>query len=327
MFKRLSEISTELHSLREKGRQRGKEIGWPWELLPITIKEGSTTYIAATPTSGKTELWFEVLINLSCKYHWKHLVFSPETGSTSDVYAELCHKFIGRPIIKGVDSMDEVDFGQAQAFVDEHFMVVDPVDEDLTIERYYALADEIENQFGWKFNTTTIDPWNELKEEFMPEDLGREDKYLSRILGFSRKNARKTGRHNCIINHVRDQAMVKDGDVTFYPIPTARDMAGGQVWFRKGNLMLIPWRPPKDLKDKDGIPYRENELILKVAKSKPKGVSVNGLYKLFLDIDRYQYYLLHGGNRIYADRGEYSFRPKSNAPKTFEPQPKDDLPF
>jgi hypothetical protein len=194
-------------------------------------------------------------------------------------------------------------------FINEHFIVIDPIDEDLTITKFYQLVDEIERKEVIKIHTTTIDPWNELTEEFIPADLGREDKYLSRILGLVRKNARKTGRHNCVINHVRDQPMVSaktiaGTDISYFPMPSARDFAGGQVWFRKGLSVLIPWRPPYGLGDADGVGAEKNEVHLKVAKSKPKGVSKNGVYKMFLDIERYQYYMLDfKGNRVYANRG------------------------
>ena len=135
--------------------------------------------------------------------------------------------------------MDEAERTHAEMFIDEHFVVIDPVDDELNIDDFYDLVDQMELDLGFKFNTTTIDPWNELAEEFEPSDLGREDKYLSRILGKVRKNARKTGRHNCIINHVRDQKLVTVGDISYFPMPHAREMAGGQVWFRKGLLMLI----------------------------------------------------------------------------------------
>jgi hypothetical protein len=86
-------------------------------------------------------------------------------------------------------------------------------------------------------------------------------------------------------------------------MPTARDFAGGQVWFRKGLTVLIPWRPPVGLTDNEGNIYEENEVHLKVAKSKPKGVSKNGTYKLYLDVQKYQYYMKDfAGNRIYAMR-------------------------
>lgn len=309
MYKRLTHLNAEMFSVRQQVDVKGKSIGWEWDMLPFTIKEGTTTYIGAAPASGKTELWFEFLINLSCLHGWNHVVFSPETGSSAEIFSELCYKYIGKPYVQGKNSMTNGEQVSAEMFINEHFIVIDPIDEDLTITKFYQLVDEIERKEGIKIHTTTIDPWNELTEEFIPADLGREDKYLSRILGLVRKNARKTGRHNCVINHVRDQPMVSaktiaGTDISYFPMPSARDFAGGQVWFRKGLSVLIPWRPPYGLGDADGVGAEKNEVHLKVAKSKPKGVSKNGVYKMFLDVERYQYYMLDfKGNRVYANRG------------------------
>lgn len=308
MYKRLTNVNNELFDIRQQKDVRGKSIGWDWDILPYTIKEGCTTYIGSAPASGKTELWFEILINLSCLHNWNHVIFSPETGSSAEIFAELCYKYVGKPYVQGQNSMTNSEQIVAEMFINEHFIVIDPIDEDLTIIKFYELVDEIERKEGMKIHTTTIDPWNELTEEFLPSDLAREDKYLSRILGTVRKNARKTGRHNCVINHVRDQPMVSSKtiagtDISYFPMPSARDFAGGQVWFRKGLSVLIPWRPPYGLIDTDGVGAEKNEVHLKVAKSKPKGVSKNGVYKMFLDLDKYQYYMLDfKGNRIYANR-------------------------
>jgi hypothetical protein len=308
MYKRLTNVNNELFDIRLQKDVRGKSIGWDWDILPYTIKEGCTTYIGSAPASGKTELWFEILINLSCLHNWNHVIFSPETGSSAEIFAELCYKYVGKPYVQGQNSMTNSEQIVAEMFINEHFIVIDPIDEDLTITKFYDLVDEIEKKEGMEIHTTTIDPWNELTEEFLPSDLGREDKYLSRILGTVRKNARKTGRHNCVINHVRDQPMVSSKtiagtDISYFPMPSARDFAGGQVWFRKGLSVLIPWRPPFGLLDSEGRGAEKNEVHLKVAKSKPKGVSKNGVYKMFLDLDKYQYYMLDfKGNRIYANR-------------------------
>ena len=59
MYKRLTDTTKELDGLYNKGLQRGYSIGWDWELLPLTIKLGTTSYIAAPPHQGKTEFWFE----------------------------------------------------------------------------------------------------------------------------------------------------------------------------------------------------------------------------------------------------------------------------
>lgn len=320
MYKRLSDLQPELHNIRHVKNVRGKSIGWNFEQLPYTVKEGCTTYIGAAPASGKTEIWFEFLINLSCLHGWKHVIFSPETGSAAEVYSELCHKYIGKPYTIGEFSMSQSEQITAEMFVNDHFIVVDPIDEDLTLENFYKLVDEIEKTYEITINTTTVDPWNELTEEYIQADLGREDKYLSRILGMARKNARKTKRHNCIINHVRDQAPVTQNGQTFYPMPTARDFAGGQVWFRKGLTVLIAWRPPAGLIDNEGNIYAENEVHLKVAKSKPKGVSKNGTYKLFLDVEKYQYFMkdIHG-NKIYGQRDKNA-KPSNQFPTKIQLQ-------
>jgi hypothetical protein len=306
MYKQLNEVSQDLNNLREKGFQRGKSIGWDFDLLPYTVKLASTTYIASAPGSGKTEIMKEILINLSCLHGWNHVIFSPETGSTEEIYAEFCHSFIGKPYLKGENCMDESERVYAEMFIDNHFIIIDPIDKDLNAKEFYKMIDDIERDWGKTVHSTVLDPWNELEEVYLPQDLGREDKYVSRVLGDIRKNARATNRHHFVVTHVRDQALITSGGVSYYPMPHAREFSGGQSWFRKANTMLIPWRPPYGLSDNDNRAYESNELHLRVAKSKPKGVSKNGTYVLYLDVERYQYYLMVNGNRVYADRGEYN---------------------
>ena len=324
MYKKLETIKPDLDHYREKGVERGASVGWTWDQFPYTVKLGATTYIGAAPASGKTEFWFEILINLSCLHGWNHVVFSPETGDVKEIFAELCHKYIGKPFIKGEYSMTEAERSKAEYFINEHFIVVDPGAEDLTVKDFYEMVDKIERDLQMTIHTTTIDPWNELTEEFEPQDLGREDKYLSRILGHARKNAKKTNRHNCIITHVRDQSPITKDNVTYYPPATARDLAGGQVWFRKGLCMLTLWRPPKGVSESELGPYPDNELHVRIAKSKPKGVSKNGIYKMYLDTTRYQYYIKdYFGNAVFAKR--------DNEIKRIEPvnwyEKPDDAPF
>jgi len=333
MFKRLNEVQGELQELRDKGFQRGYNVGWDWDLFPYTVKLGSTTYMGAAPATGKSEFMKEIQINLSCLHGLNHVIFSPETGNTQEIYSELCHSFVGKQYVKGHVQMTEAERVHAEQFINNHFVIVDPIDEDLTLENFYSLVDDIEIHTGKTIHTTLVDPWNELTEQFEPDDLGREDKYLSRMLGYARKNARAKNRHHFLVTHVRDQAMVTVKEVRYFPMAHAREFAGGQVWFRKGNTVLIPWRPPYGLSDDNNRPYEMNELHVKVAKSKPKGVSKNGTYRMYLDTDRYQYYFMWEGKRVYANRGQYS----KDTPQNREPKPlevnryfdneADELPF
>ena len=186
--------------------------------------------------------------------------------------------------------MTEAERVSAEQFVEEHFYIIDPLDDKMTADDFYKLVDEIEIKESIKIHTTMIDPFNELSHDFS-KDEGRQDLYIERILGDVRKNARKTNRHNCVITHVRNQAPIISDNITFFPMATAREIAGGQAWFRKGLLMIIVWRPPFGLNDEFGIPYEKNEVKIKVVKSKPKGISINGTYTMFYDIIKNAYYM------------------------------------
>lgn len=310
MIKKLSDVKKDLEHLYVSGIEMGKSVGWDWEEFPYTVKLGSTTYIAGAPASGKSEFWFEILINLSCVHGWKHIVYSPETGSHVDIYSELMHKFIGKPYVKGSWMMTESEKLTAEKFIEKHFFVFDD-QTDLTYNQFYDIVDDFEKENNIIIQTTTVDPWNELRTEFKPEDLGREDLFLSRTLGDIRKKAKSTNKHHCIITHVRDQKMEKNKDgLYWFPFPTARDLAGGQTWFRKGMSMIMFWRPPNGLMV-DGVPAEKNEVHVKIAKTKPKGTSKNGTYKFFLNLGAYRYYMKDiVGREIYSDRGEYETRKK-----------------
>ncbi len=313
-----TERITELNELRNNSYLKGYSIGWNFDSLPITIKSGCTTYVAGAPHDGKTEFWLEILINLSVEHKLRHAIFTPETGTVEDIISELCFKYIGKPYIKTMDNpMTEAERIAAEMFVDEYFYIIDPLDSKMTADNFYSMVDNIEIEEGKRIHTTLIDPFNELTHDFS-KDEGRQDLYIERILGDVRKNARKTNRHNCVITHVRDQAPITTDNVTFFPMATPREIAGGQAWFRKGLLMIIVWRPPYGLNDEHGTPYEKNEVKIKVVKSKPKGVSINGTYTMFYNVLKNAYYLR--GNQ-YSKRHKNLIREEQAEIKTQVIQP------
>lgn len=337
MIKKLSDVKQNLETLYNVGIELGKSVGWDWNIFPYTVKLGSTTYIAGAPASGKSEFWFEILINLSCVHGWKHVIYSPETGSHVDIYSELMHKFIGKPYVKTPWSMNDSEKLTAEKFIEKHFFVFDDQSE-MTAAEFYEHVETFEKENNITIQTTTVDPWNELKYDFKPEDLGREDLFLSRTLGEVRKKAKATNKHHCIITHVRDQKIEKNKDgVYHYPFPTARDLAGGQTWFRKGMSIILFQRYAEGFMV-DGIPAEKNEVHIKIAKTKPKGTSKNGIYKFFLNIRSYRYYAKDiVGRDIYASRLEFDTIPQPipqmqefkplPANEDFDLTPIKDMPF
>lgn len=291
MTYRLRDVADKIETLHKNGITKGLYLGFENLHEKFSWKMKSTTYIYGSPFAGKSELVFEIALNLSMFYGLKHAFYSPESGEAQDIYAELVSKYQQKPFYKNQNNpISDSERFAAQAFIDEHFFIIDPKFTDLSIEEFYKQVDEIETKYETKINCTWCDPFNELKHDFS-DDSGRQDLYIENRLGFIRRNAMAHDRHNVILTHCRDQqyAQTKDGK-RYYPAPSPREIAGGQAWYRKAMNMLCMWRPPKGLNDENGRPFAENEVHIMIHKYKPKGVGELGTVKLFLDKERNRYY-------------------------------------
>lgn len=322
------EIQNRIETLYDKGLISGATTGFESLDENITIKRGTTFTLFGQPGSGKTEFWLEVLVNLTERFGWKHMIYSPESGSSEDLAAEIISKKFRRPFHSTIPGhISESEMYHGIAWCQEYFRFVDPVESDATVEDFIF---EINNQHdGFSPTTTMIDPWNELRHDLSTFG-GRQDLYLDEKLSLLRRDAINHGRVNCVVTHVQDQQVqFKDG-IRYYPEPTPREIAGGQSFHRKGMNMIGIWRPPFGLKDEDGIPYRDNEVHIKVHKYKPKGTGKRGKKIFFYDFKSNSYYADTNTGRVYSLRTEPDKRISGNteAPRNnTESVSKDQLPF
>lgn len=297
----LKDKEEEIEELWDKGRVKGYELSFQNTKGKVSVKLGCTTFIYGAPASGKSQIWFEFLVDLSVNHGLKHAIYSPETGNAHEVFIEIMTIYAQKDFFEGENRMNVHDKDAAKKFVDEHFIILDPNDGVFTIEDFWSYIDIIERVYSTKIHTTTADPFNEFAHDFS-KDNGRQDSYLERILGANRRNARTTNRHNCLITHVQDQQLREVDGLMFYPPATARQIAGGQAWFRKGEQMFSVWRPREGLKDEDGYPYEKNESILMVQKSKPKGIGATGDISFFYSVSKHSYSERVGDAYFYAKR-------------------------
>lgn len=287
----LHDVTKEIEDKWENGISQGYHLGFKTLREYYSIKMGSTTFIYGHPYSGKSQVWFEFLVNLSTQYKMQHAIFSPETGRASDIFIELIEMVAMKDFYSGHGNRMKIEERkEAQNFVDKHFIVIDPKDGILTVDDFFAYIGVIEKFYDTKIHTTTIDPWNELHHD-ISKYFGARDKYLEVELAKIRENARVNDRHNCIVTHTRDQELrkQKDTEIWYYPQGKFQDVADGQVWSRKGMGMISVWRPPEGYKDENGIPVLKNESWIDVQKAKPKGVGKTGLIKLFWDAKKHRY--------------------------------------
>lgn len=277
-WRKISDIDV----LRERrtGITRGYYVGFKCLSDLMSIKLGCTSYWYGSPTHGKTEFWLEILMNLSELHGLRHAIWTPETGTAPQVAAELISKYLRKEFYHRATEQEIL---AAQEWVDAHFIIIDEDGEAMSVEEFYAFVDDAEDNTG-KIHTTTVDPWNEFYHSFAGYS-GREDKYLEQKLGWIRLNARAKNRHNALITHIQHQAKKERDGIEYYPYADAREMAGGQAWYRKGELMGCVWRPPHI----DGE-YEMNEAHIIVQKAKPKWIGDKGTGILYFDREKNRYF-------------------------------------
>jgi len=272
----IEENEDSLNEMFENGYIKGYSTGWRHLDPYYSVKPGFTTYIYGAPFTGKSKWWFNVLVNLSIRDNLKHVIFSPETGSSNDVYAMLIQIYAQGDITNTFGRrITKERFKEAKTFIGKHFLIIstDETDTDLDTDALLNYVDILENKYSTKINTVTIDPWNELEHDDESRDIGL-NKELKRV----RIDARKNNRHICLITHIRDQKPLGYDELgtAIYPFPTARDVAGGQVWYRKGFMMLAFYRHfvldgYNEIKIGKDRFFNRHALLIRVQKSKPEG--------------------------------------------------------
>jgi twinkle protein len=302
-IKKANDLSAEFSALYKNGLTPGEYVGFENLAELYSVKLGCTTYIGGIPSHGKTEFLFEVLMNLACFKGWKHIIFSPETGTAASIFAELAHKYTMKPFDKRWHfRMEENEAFKALAFLDEYFTIIEPDEKGCTVDDIFKAVSEIKKE---KFiNTVTIDPWNELNHNFS-EYGGREDKYLENKLGKIRRMSRDLNIHSFIIAHPKGLRPNQQG---FFEMPTAYDLSGGGAWYAKAETIIAVWRPPAI----DGT--AKNEVVVEIQKAKPKEIGKKGQATLFFDLEKSRYYeKIHGLPQYATAKGK---RPEPIKPST-----------
>jgi twinkle protein len=228
---------------------------------------GATTYIGGQPSHGKTEWLFEMLIRLSLNYGWKHLIFSPETGTAEKIYLELICKYRSKVFRSGAfNQITEVDIIHSAAFIHAHFIIRDMTDKTPTPDEFLEEVKQIVTDEDIK--TISIDPWNEMFHAYE----GRQDVYLETALSDIRKFARMNLLHFFIVAHPRTLQKNREGK---YEAPTAYELSGGATWYAKADSILCVFRP----NEFSEALHERTWVDIIVQKAKPKEVGTKGIFE------------------------------------------------
>ena len=309
IYFKASEFYEDIKLLREEGVFRGVNVGFYTLDELYNRKLGRCTYLYAAPYSGKSEFAFELALNTARAYNWTIALYSPESGSKQEIVAHLVFMMTGKELYANhSNAIDDVLLQTCISWINKHFIFIDPdIPENddvfenalLTIVDFYKCVKDAETFYGISIQETIIDPFNEIAHNF-GKDADRQDLYIERMLGIVRRDAKMNQRHNTIVTHVVNQQVERSGDIRWYPPATPRELAGGQAWYRKGDMMISGWRPPVGLKDSEGRVYEENEFHVIVQKVKPVYCGRRGTAILSYDKNNGRYYERINGKNYYA---------------------------
>jgi len=294
------ELRSSLSNLRNEGIKKGAWTGFDSLYEKYSVKKGSTTYLYAGAHQGKSQFGFELMMNLSQFSGWKWAVYSPETGSPTEVFAELLWVYLRKPFLinNKITATDE-ESDKAIEFINKHFFIIDSGLQDLSVEGFYTAVEEIEEAYDVKIDGCMIDPFTEIKTDV--SSGVRDDIAIGQVLTKIRKHSAENDFHTIVTVHTKhQQAKYKDG-VPYVDVPTMNDIAGGMQWSRKGMMVINVWRCPFGLQDENGIPYEPNQVKITVVKAKPKIVGNLGSVTLYYDKLSNRYYEIDkNGNKQFA---------------------------
>lgn len=233
-----SDVYERIDTLYYYGLPRGALTGWPTLDEHYTVKEGQWTLVTGIPGHGKSNFLDAMLVNVAEHQKWRFGMFSPENQPIERHFANLMEKYADAPFSFGpTERMSVEQRDQAKLWVNEHFYVILPDDEEgnWSIDGILALAKALVFRKGIK--GLVIDPWNEL--DHTRQSGLSETEHVSQALTKIRQFARSHGVHIWVVAH--PAKLYKDADGK-YPVPTPYDVAGSAHWNNKADNALSVWR-------------------------------------------------------------------------------------
>lgn len=172
--------------LYREGLARGLSTGWEHLDQGYTLAPNILDIWTGFPSSGKSEVLDNLIVNIGVMHEWRVAMYSPENYPTELHLKKLASKYVGKPFDIGMsDRMTEGELIHALDWLDTrvHFLRPDYP----TIDEILRLAKIEKRRFG--INGLTIDPWNTLIHEMgsdSPTDYVA--KQLTKIRQFLRQH-------------------------------------------------------------------------------------------------------------------------------------------
>jgi len=311
-------ILLDMEEHRAQASRKGRQTRVPGLDEFISLKPGYPIFLGAEAHQGKTEIAFEIILN-DIKYNKKNwLIFSPETGSTIELWAELIeryrgdgkryYQFNGNSPVPNALTYPEI--AETMGVLSKHIRTIDPIEDwkqmdsapKMTLKNLFEIIEKEEKILGAAFDGVLIDPFNEVEIDSNVPLFQFVKNEIDDLIHYGKMSQKVI----FITNHTNDVKGWIDTDIDknkfmFYPPPRPQDWAYGQQWYRKAYQLITYYRPQRQVVDMwatvNNCPYSQHSIennynmaIIIVNKSKPKGVGKRGEIKIFYDVNKQKFY-------------------------------------
>ena len=275
-------IWDEIEYFAKYGQKPGLKIGFDEFDNLISFQKKRTTIIGGRPTDGKSQLAMQIQVGLTAKHGVKHLIYTPESGSAAEIYADIIHCVTGKSFHPYAvnNKIDQKTLYSVKAYIQEHFKVVDSDDlESFTLDSWLELSEYAVKEFG--IFSTLCDNWNDLDHQ-SGEMISE---YLKKQIVKWNRHARKFDYHGFVVCHARNPSLEK-GQIN-PKMARVDELDGGSAWYAKAMNMLMLHR--EYIEVPDGF-EQSSILEIGVKKVKKKFEGKKGTAKLDFNIYRNAYH-------------------------------------
>jgi hypothetical protein len=211
------------------------EIGQYWPTFSTHYRPAKATLNIFTgiPGHGKSEFTDALMLNTAVAHGWKWAVFSPENYPHERYIQKLTEKYVGKAMF---GLMTDTELDAAMDYLESLFVLIEPYEDDITIDAIKHLSTEACESFG--VDGITWDPWNEM--ELDVKDYEKENDAIGRNLSKIRRFARRKDVCMNIVAH--PTKLQKDFKTKVYPVPRLYDINGSAHWYNKADNGITVYR-------------------------------------------------------------------------------------
>jgi len=296
-----NKVMEQVMNLHRLGNIPGVRVGFENLDQHYSVKLGTSTIIYGHPTAGKSEFLKEISKPLTCKYGWKGLMYSPETGDAAEIFAELASALTWKTFDKRFSNyISEKELMNVMAFIQSNYIVIDNTDEKgLLLDEWVDLTKECIKDYGIKWSS--IDNWNDVDHDLFSAG-GMISEYLKKSLPKVNRLAKTQNIHAFIVCHARSPTVISGESFPRPPRPD--EIEGGSLWYAKAMSLIGLHR---DYIETPNGWEQSNELIVDIRKVKPKIVGKKGQIRLKYNVNRNSYFydMGHGYQYLETPFNEY----------------------